>query len=123
MLPQFKVIVAGGRNFNDYDYLESKLNYYLSKKRNEGYNIVIISGTANGADSLGEKYANNKGYNIERYPAQWDKYGKSAGYKRNVEMANVADACIVFWDGISRGSKHMIDIAKTKKLPLKIVNY
>lgn len=123
MLPQFKVIVAGGRNFNDYDYLESKLNYYLSKKRNEGYNIIIISGTANGADSLGERYANNKGYDIKRYPAQWDKYGKSAGYKRNVEMANVADACIVFWDGISRGSKHMIDIAKTKKLPLKIVNY
>ena len=73
--------------------------------------------------SAAKKYAINKGYEIERFPANWDKYGKSAGYRRNVDMANVADACIVFWDGTSPGSKHMIDIANTKRLALRIVNY
>ena len=122
-MSKFKIIVAGGRSFNNYDLLEQKLDYYLSSKINEGYDILIISGTAKGADSLGEKYAINKGYEIERFPANWDKYGKSAGYRRNVDMANVADACIVFWDGTSPGSKHMIDIANTKRLALRIVNY
>ena len=122
-MSKFKIIVEGGRSFNNYDLLEQKLDYYLSSKINEGYDIVIISGTAKGADSLGEKYAINKGYEIERFPANWDKYGKSAGYRRNVDMANVADACIVFWDGTSPGSKHMIDIANTKRLALRIVNY
>ena len=122
-MSKFKIIVAGGRSFNNYDLLEQKLDYYLSSKINEGYDIVIISGTAKGADSLGEKYAINKGYEIERFPANWDKYGKSAGYRRNVDMANVADACIVFWDGTSPGSKHMIDIANTKRLALRVVNY
>ena len=122
-MSKFKIIVAGGRSFNNYDLLEQKLDYYLSSKINEGYDIVIISGTAKGADSLGEKYAINKGYEIERFPANWDKYGKSAGYRRNVDMANVADACIVFWDGTSPGWKHMIDIANTKRLALRIVNY
>lgn len=119
----FKIIVAGGRDFNNYDLLENKLNFYLSNKNNQGYDITIISGRANGADYLGEKYAINKGYNIEYYPADWDKYGKSAGYKRNVQMANAADACVVFWDGKSKGSEHMINIAKAKNLPLKIVKY
>ena len=122
-MSKFKIIVAGGRSFNNYDLLEQKLDYYLPSKINEGHDIVIISGTAKGADSLGEKYAINKGYEIERFPANWDKYGKSAGYRRNVDMANVADACIVFWDGTSPGSKHMIDIANTKRLALRIVNY
>lgn len=122
-MSKFKIIVAGGRSFNNYDLLEQKLDYYLSSKINEGYDIVIISGTAKGADSLGEKYAINKGYEIERFPANWDKYGKSAGYRRNVDMANAADACIVFWDGTSPGSKHMIDIANTKRLALRVVNY
>ena len=122
-MSKFKIIVAGGRSFNNYDLLEQKLDYYLSSKINEGYDIVIISGTAKGADSLGEKYAINKGYEIERFPANWYKYGKSAGYRRNVDMANVADACIVFWDGTSPGSKHMIDIANTKRLALRVVNY
>ena len=122
-MSKFKIIVAAGRSFNNYDLLEQKLDYYLSSKINEGYDIVIISGTAKGADSLGEKYAINKGYEIERFPANWDKYGKSAGYRRNVDMANAADACIVFWDGTSPGSKHMIDIANTKRLALRIVNY
>lgn len=64
-----------------------------------------------------------RGYKIERYPADWNKYGKAAGYRRNVQMSQIANACVVFWDGISPGSKHMIDIATNKGLPLRIVRY
>ena len=57
------------------------------------------------------------------FPADWDKHGKSAGYKRNLEMAENADALIAFWDGESRGTKHMIDIAKEKNLLTRIIRY
>ena len=120
---EYRIIIAGSRLFNNYKLLKDKLDFYLINKVAEGYKIIIISGTANGADKLGEKYAIEKGYSIEKYPANWDIYGKSAGYRRNVEMTKVADACIVFWDGTSPGSKHMIDIANNHKLPLRIVRY
>lgn len=119
----YRIIIAGGRGFSDYNLLKDKLDYYLRNKIRQGHEIVIISGTTNGADKLGERYAMERGYNIERYPADWNKYGKAAGYRRNVQMSEVANACVVFWDGISPGSKHMIDIAINKCLPLRIVKY
>lgn len=111
-----KVIIAGGRNFNDYEKLCQFCDNALSKQTE----IEIVSGTANGADKLGEKYANDKGYPIKQFPADWDKYGKSAGYIRNAQMAEYADALIAFWDGKSRGTKHMIDLAKRANLKVKV---
>ena len=70
-----------------------------------------------------KRYAEEHGYEIDAHPADWDKYGKSAGYKRNQEMAEVADAVICFWDGNSKGTKHMVDIAKEKKLMCKVIQY
>ena len=112
-----KVIIAGGRKFNDYDLLCQNCDKALSLQTE----IEIVSGTANGADKLGEKYANEKGYKIKKFPADWDKYGKSAGYKRNEEMAKYADSLIAFWDGKSKGTKHMIDLAKRYSLNVKVV--
>ena len=77
----FKVIIAGGRDFSDYELLKSKCDYYLSNLDNP--KVIIISGAARGADSLGEQYARERGYDIDSHPADWDKYGKSAGYRRN----------------------------------------
>lgn len=119
----YRIIIAGGRSFSDYKLLKDKLDYYLRDKVRQGYEIIIISGTANGADKLGERYAMERGYKIERYPADWNKYKKAAGYRRNVQMSEVANACVVFWDGVSPGSKHMIDIATNKGLPLRVVRY
>ena len=116
----FKVIIAGGRDFSDYDLLKVKMNRILSNITDE---IVIISGTARGADSLGEKYATEMGYKLEQYPANWNKYGKRAGYLRNEQMADVAHACVCFWDSKSKGTKHMIDLANQKKLKLRVVKY
>jgi ABC-type enterochelin transport system substrate-binding protein len=114
-----KVIIAGGRNFNDYDKLrESRDNILINQEE-----VEVVSGTASGADTLGERYAQEKGYKIEKFTAQWDLYGKSAGYKRNQQMADYADGLIAFWDGKSKGTKHMIDIATNKGLKVRVVRY
>ncbi len=113
-----KVIVAGSRGFNNYDLLKETLD----DLRKYIEDISIVSGTARGADLLGERYANENGLKIHRFKPDWS-VGKKAGYLRNKEMAEFADALVAFWDGDSRGTKHMIDLAKNKKLKVKIVRY
>lgn len=117
----FRVIVAGGRDFNDYNLLKNKLDHALRNRINEG--IVIVSGAARGADKLGERYAKERGYEIDSHPADWEKHGKSAGYIRNKEMAQCSDALMAFWDGKSRGTKHMIDLANQQELKVITVRY
>lgn len=123
-----RVIIAGGRDFNDYELLQEKVDYYLSTVISQGYKIIIVSGTAKGADKLGERYAAEKGYEIAYFAADWASYGKRGGYIRNQEMSKYAKeegrgALIAFWDGKSRGTKHMIDIAKKDRLQVRVVNY
>ncbi len=122
IMEEFRVIVAGGRDFEDYELLCSTLDKLLTLKA-KTHSIAIVSGLARGADNLGEKYAKERGYHVKEFPAQWDKYGKSAGYRRNGEMADNADACVAFWDLKSRGTKHMIDLAVKKDLKYRIVYY
>lgn len=102
-----KVIIAGSRSFNSYETLKLKLTQLgLDTKQ-----LTIISGCARGADMLGERWAREFGKELIRMPADWDRYGKSAGYIRNEEMAKIATHLVAFWDGSSRGTKHMIDLA------------
>ena len=115
----FKVIVAGGRDFFNYDLLKAKLDVILGNKEN----VVIISGVANGADSLGIRYARENKLLISYFPALWAQHGSKAGFIRNEEMAKYADACVCFWDGKSPGTKHMIDTAKRMNLKLRVINY
>ncbi len=116
-----KIIVAGGRNFNDYNLLKEKLDFLTSKLKKE--KIVIVSGGASGADSLGERYAKERGFSLESFPAEWNKYGRSAGYRRNVQMALNSDALVAFWDGKSKGTEHMINIATERDLKVRVVRY
>jgi hypothetical protein len=113
-----KVIIAGSRNFNDYNLLKSSCDNLLTQFNN----IEIVSGTARGADKLGERYAREKGYDIKEFPANWDKHGKSAGYIRNDEMAQYADWLIAFWDGTSKGTKHMIDLANKRGIKVTVIH-
>lgn len=115
-----RLIIAGSRTFNDIDRLMLHADNYVAEHWNG--DVTVVSGTAQGADRLGERWAEMRGYDIERYPAQWDVYGKSAGYKRNEYMASIATNLLAFWDGKSRGTKHMIDIAKRKGLAVKIIH-
>jgi len=119
--PSRTLIIAGGRNFNDYELLESSVNEYIDT--NNLRNITIITGDARGADKLGNKFAKRNNYPLIKKPADWDKYGKTAGYIRNAEMAEEATDLIAFWDKKSKGTQHMIDVAKKKKLKVKIVRY
>ena len=84
--------------------------------------IEIVQGGAKGADALGKLYADRHKVKMTEFSANWDLYGKAAGIIRNSEMADYSDACIVFWDGISKGSKNMIETAKKKGLKV-IIHY
>ncbi len=114
-----KVIIAGGRDFSNYPLLKQKCDYYLQNHKN----ITILCGKAKGADTLGEYYGIENKFKIEYYPAKWDIHGKASGVIRNKEMANKADALILFWDGKSKGSKNMLEEAKLKNLKIKVVRY
>lgn len=121
-MEQFRVVVAGGRDFNNYHMLESKLDHLLKSKLISS-EVIIICGGARGADRLGERYAKERGLSVNYFLADWGKHGKSAGYKRNKIMSENSDATVAFWDGKSRGTKHMIDLTKTEGNLLKVVYY
>ena len=114
-----KIIIAGSRNFNDYQ----KLHKFCDNILQDQTNIEIVSGTYKGADQLGEHYAAEKGFPITQFPPDWKRYRKAAGYKRNEQMAAFADTLIAFWDGKSKGTKHMVDLAKSSNLKILICYY
>lgn len=114
-----RIIIAGCRNYNNYEEAKEYINFCISNIKFK-YDLVFVSGCCRGADMLGEKYAKEYGYKTERYPADWEKYGKSAGPKRNMKMAEICDFAICFWDGKSEGTKSMINFVKNKNKPIKI---
>lgn len=116
----FRVIIAGTRTYDDYASLKAYADYKLSRIEDD---IEIVSGGARGADALGEMYAREKGYSIKRFQAEWDRYGKSAGPRRNEVMAKYADALLAYWDGESRGTKSMIELAKANGLKVGVYQY
>jgi len=114
-----RVIIAGGREFDDYKLLCDKCDAILSNQKN----VEIVCGLARGADLLGKKYAESRGYSVKEFPAEWDKLGKSAGIIRNIQMRDYADALICFWDGKSTGTGHMIKAAEAKGMKIRIIKY
>ena len=114
---EFRLVVAGSRDFDDYTLLSAELDKLLVGKTN----ITIVSGTARGADRLGERYAAEHNLRIERFPAEWEKYHKGAGPIRNMKMVQSADAVIVFWDNESSGTKNIIECARKQDIPYRIV--
>lgn len=113
-----KYIIAGGRNFRNFELLWNECEKIITNDPE----VEVVSGTANGADKLGEHYAKLKGYSVKQFPADWS-LGKSAGYLRNADMAEYADVLIAFWDGESRGTQHMINLAKDKELKVHVIYY
>lgn len=120
---KYRVVVCGGRDFADYEFAEFCLNWILFKKIEEGYEIVVVSGCARGADRIGEWWAMRYGFEVDKRPADWDVYGKRAGYMRNIEMVDSCDGVVAFWDGESKGTKHTIEYAKQKGVPCIVVPY
>lgn len=118
----FYCLVAGSRTITDYNYIKETLDYFLQNKTE----ITIVSGGARGVDSLAERYAKERNYGLKIFPADWDRYGKQAGYIRNDEMhkyiSQFSDRGIVaFWDGKSKGTAHNFGLATKYDTPIKIV--
>ena len=103
-----KIIIAGSRDYDDYKSLCEVCDTLLQSETD----IEIVSGTAKGADRLGERYAIERGFPVTKFPADWERYGRAAGYRRNTAMAEYGNYLIAFWDGLSKGTQMMIDIAK-----------
>lgn len=116
----FRCIIAGSRHFSDYALLVKKCDALLVNQSPS--EIIVISGTARGADTLGERYAKERGFAVERFPADWDKFGKRAGFLRNSQMADVADACICFMYPNSRGTKMMSEICAKRSIPCRVIH-
>lgn len=120
-MAEIRLIIAGGRDFDNYHLLKHAVGGIMQRV---GFkNTEIVSGTAKGADSLGEQFAKEFGILVKRFPADWDKHGKRAGYIRNEQMAQYATHCICFWDGKSKGTESMIELAKRNGLHTRVVRY
>lgn len=120
--PLFRVIIAGGRYFNQYAMLCRYCDKVLSNKA-QTHEIEIVSGCCEGADLLGIRYAQERGYKCLRMPADWMNEGKAAGPKRNKRMAEASNALIAFWNGESRGTANMIETAKELGLLVRVKRY
>lgn len=116
-----RLIIAGGRDFKDWDRLKRKID-----KATQSYSkadIAIVSGGTNGADRLAERYAAENDYVLAIFEARWEKYGKSAGTIRNRAMAEVGTELFVFWDGKCTETKNMIDEARKRGINVNIYLY
>ena len=135
--PDFKVLVTGGRDFTDFNYLTRMLDSVLREKC-KSHSIVIVSGKAQGADNLGEEYAKLRGYKINAHPADWKditcegavirsnncgEYNAIAGHMRNEDMAIECNVGVVFWDGYSTGTEDMIKRLNKHKKSMRTFNY
>lgn len=127
----FILIIAGSRDFDNYKLLELKCDKILSQLK-DTRNIIIRSGGAKGADKLGERYAKKRGYTIQEFIPNWRPngvYDKSAGHKRNREMADGnkeypsrADGLIAFSINNSSGTAGMIQYATKKNLQVRTIH-
>jgi hypothetical protein len=117
MEDMIKIGVIGSRSFNDYELLKRTLDEYKGKV------WVIVSGGAKGADSLGEKWANDNNIKTCIYKPDWDTHGKRAGFIRNKDIVEDSDIIIAFWDSLSRGTEHSINLAKKMDKEVRIVYF
>lgn len=117
-----KVIIAGGRDFNDFTFFSQKVKEALVDLNLDREKTLIIEGGARGADRMAYRFAKKHNITTKRENAEWNKYGNAAGPIRNKKMAEQGDVLIAFWDGQSSGTKNMIEEAEKKGLKL-YVNY
>ena len=116
MRDKFYLLVVGSRSLTIYTIIENYLNSLVAERLSE-YDIVLVSGGAKGVDTLAERWADNNGYEKVIMLADWEKEGRSAGFKRNVRMHQfIADKehrlVVAFWDGISKGTAHNFELCK-----------
>jgi hypothetical protein len=107
-----RLAVVGSRGFSNYEFLKEILQWYDIRQ--------IISGGAKGADQLAAQFASEHDIPLKEFLPDWNRYGRSAGYRRNEQIVEACDEVVAFWDGQSRGTKHTINIAEEKSKPVAI---
>lgn len=119
-----RVIIAGGRDFDNYELMKKKLDelFFVSSEF-DAVPIKIISGMAEGADTLAIRYADEREMTKILFPANWKYHLRMAGFLRNEDMLRIATHLVAFWDGQSHGTKHIIDIAHEKGVPVWVFEY
>lgn len=123
----FALLIAGSRDYTDYRELAAITDHLLSQVQGK-YKILILQGEARGTDTLTKRYAQERGYAVDKFPADWEGYGKRAGFWRNEIMVSDLSlykhkAAIFFWDGSSWGTSHCIGEVKKRNIPYKVWNY
>ena len=121
-MDEFKLIVAGGRDFTDAKMLDKAI-LDLAEGEYADKAISIVSGMARGADMLGYMFAVKNNVVVYAMPADWEQHGKRAGMIRNKEMGEFADALLAFWDSESKGTKQMIDYMRKLGKPVHVIPY
>jgi hypothetical protein len=119
MSTEFRILVCGGREYNDWGRVRKTLDAALEGARAAGKVVVIIHGNARGADLLADQYAREKSLGVIPFPADWDTHGKRAGFIRNKQMLDEGKphAVIAFPGGI--GTRMMVGLAKRYNIPTK----
>lgn len=109
-----KVIIAGGRDVYDYDFVKQAIEEGIASL---GITVTeVVSGKAPGVDTLGEQWAEENGIPIKDFPADWNRLGKAAGPIRNGEMAKYGEVLICVPAPASKGSIDMIKQANANGL-------
>lgn len=114
-----KLGIVGSRGFDDYDLMVDT----VLKSSNIDHVECIVSGGAEGADQLADRFANDFKKIMKVFLANWKLYGRAAGFKRNIRIVEESDLVIAFWDGESPGTQHTIKLCKQKNVPVIVVLY
>lgn len=112
------VVVCGSRGFFNYDYFKKEMCCVLKKYQTQ--DIILISGGAKGADTFAREYALENNITFKEYLADWENHGRGAGYIRNIEMLDIANEVVAFWDGKSPGTAHIIKECLKLKIPITV---
>ncbi len=128
----YGLLVCGSRGIYDYRLFSEAIKQVIPNivldKTSQTIKLTILTGDARGVDSMGNKFAVEHGFDLVKFPADWDRFGKSAGYRRNYWMFNYLttyfDEFGVFamWDGRSPGTNHAINEALQRNVPYRVFN-
>ncbi len=125
-MKDFYLLIAGTRTFGDYAMFKAECDKIVEGL--SGYRIHVVEGGARGADAMARRYAEENGFEVHEFKAEWEVHGKGAGYIRNAKMhefiAQFDDRlCLCFWNGTSKGTAHNFELARRYKTPLKKIIY
>ena len=121
MKDKYKIIIAGGRDIDNYEVVRGSLEEFITQKGMTTSDIEIVQGGASGVDWTAKHISSVANTSMKEFKADWGAHGKAAGPIRNKQMAEYADALILIWDGKSRGSASMLKEAEKQGLDIKQV--